>query len=81
MRSLKHCLICCIAVFLSNVTVSKADPNLVGWWKLDEESGLFAADSSGQGNHGQLNRMIGNEWPHWIDHRAREVFINFIFLV
>jgi hypothetical protein len=33
---------------------------LVGWWKLDEKSGLQAADSSGSGFHGQL---VGD--PQW----------------
>ncbi len=36
--------------------------DLVGWWKLDETSGLTAADSSGNDNDGDLNGMIGNEW-------------------
>lgn len=36
--------------------------SLIGWWKLDETSGLAAADSSGNGNDGTLNNMAGNEW-------------------
>jgi len=28
------------------------DPNLMGWWKLDEGSGTTAVDWSGHGNHG-----------------------------
>ena len=35
---------------------------LFGMWKLDETSGLTAADSSGNGNDGTLNNMTGNEW-------------------
>jgi hypothetical protein len=35
---------------------------LVAHWKLDETSGLIAADSSGNGNDGTLTGMIGNEW-------------------
>ncbi len=35
---------------------------LVGRWKLDETSGLTAADSSGPGNDGNLTDMAGNEW-------------------
>jgi len=35
---------------------------LVAHWKLDETSGLIAADSSGYGNDGTLTGMIGNEW-------------------
>ena len=38
------------------------DPNLIGWWKMDEASGLNAADSSGNGNYGTLNNMAGDEW-------------------
>jgi len=31
-----------------------ADPNLVGWWKLDEVSGPVVVDWSGHNNHGAL---------------------------
>ena len=37
------------------------DPNLVGWWKLDEGSGVFVLDGSGYGNHGTLKND-----PQWI---------------
>ena len=33
---------------------SNAEPNLVGWWKLDETSGIIAADSSASANNGIL---------------------------
>jgi prepilin-type N-terminal cleavage/methylation domain-containing protein len=33
---------------------TNANTNLMGWWKLDETSGLTAVDSSGKGNHGIL---------------------------
>ena len=36
------------------------DPNLVGFWSLDEGSGLYAVDWSGHDNHGDL---IGQ--PQW----------------
>ncbi|MCP4259470.1 MAG: hypothetical protein GY774_18475 [Planctomycetes bacterium] len=35
---------------------------LVGWWKLDESSGLTAVDSSVFDNDGTLTNMSGNEW-------------------
>jgi len=35
---------------------------LVGWWKLDETSGLTATDSSSKGNDGTLTNMAGDEW-------------------
>jgi hypothetical protein len=31
-----------------------SDPNLVGWWELDETEGTFVLDSSGRDNHGTL---------------------------
>jgi len=37
------------------------DPNLVGWWKLDEGSGNMALDASGYANHGALMRN-----PQWV---------------
>jgi len=38
------------------------NPNLVGWWKLDEGEGTTALDWSGHGNHGTLQ---GD--PQWVD--------------
>ena len=38
-----------------------ADPNLIGWWKLDETSGSMAQDSSGNAHDGAL---VGN--PLWV---------------
>ncbi len=40
---------------------AEASP-MIGWWKLDEASGLTAADSSGNGNDGTLTNMNGDEW-------------------
>ena len=37
------------------------DPNLMGWWKLDEGSGTTAIDWSGHGNHGTFQ---GD--PEWV---------------
>jgi hypothetical protein len=39
------------------------DPSLVGWWKLDETSGLTVADSSLFGNDGILT---GGEWTNGV---------------
>ncbi|MHC4541210.1 MAG: LamG-like jellyroll fold domain-containing protein, partial [Planctomycetota bacterium] len=38
-----------------------ADPDLFGWWRLDDGSGTTARDSSGNGNHGTLT---GD--PEWV---------------
>ena len=40
----------------------QADPNLVGWWKLDEAAGTIVKDSSGNGINGTF---VGN--PQTID--------------
>ena len=37
-----------------------ADPNLMGWWKLDDGTGTTAVDSSGNGNNGTL--YGGPQW-------------------
>jgi len=38
-----------------------SNPNLVGWWKLDEDGGTFVMDSSGYGNHGAVQGS-----PQWV---------------
>ena len=42
--------------------IAVTDPNLVGWWKLEEGPGNIAIDWSGHGNHATLQ---GN--PEWVD--------------
>ena len=41
--------------------ISPCTLGLVGWWKLDETSGLTAEDSAGS-NDGTLTNMVGDEW-------------------
>jgi hypothetical protein len=50
-----------LSLFLMN-SANAQDPNLVGWWRLDEGSGNFAYDSSGFENNATLE---GN--PEWVD--------------
>ncbi|MHC4206436.1 MAG: LamG domain-containing protein, partial [Planctomycetota bacterium] len=40
--------------FTTQPEILVSDPNLVGWWKLDEGSGSIALDWSGHDNHGTL---------------------------
>ena len=49
-----------LSVALTNVAKA-ADPDLIGWWRLDDGSGMTAADFSGNGNDGALQ---GN--PQWV---------------
>ena len=40
--------------FSTMPVITVTDPNLVGWWKLDEGEGATAIDWSGQSNHGTI---------------------------
>jgi hypothetical protein len=44
----------------SDAPAGDTTSNLVGWWKLDEGSGISTADSSGDGNTGTLQNS-----PAW----------------
>lgn len=48
--------------FTTRPAISIVDPNLVGWWKLDEGSGTTALDWSGHDNHATLV-----DGPQWVD--------------
>ncbi len=58
------CFILMLGLALIN-TANAQDPNLVGWWKLDETSGSIARDSSGYGNNGTLQGG-----PQWVAGRV-----------
>ncbi len=63
------CLTCfglVLGLALTNAANAQ-DPNLLGWWKLDEKSGKIAYDSSGNENHGQLIQIDGSPIadPQW----------------
>ena len=68
---------------LSLVLVSgakAADPNLVGWWPLDEGAGDIAIDLSGSGNDGtisNLNGGLGLDGSVWVDDPERGTVISF----
>jgi hypothetical protein len=57
-----------ILIFVSVLTLfsgavqAQHDPDLVGWWALDEFFGNIATDSSGNGHHGTLH---GD--PNWVE--------------
>ena len=49
-------------ILLAVVACTQAqDPDLLGWWKLDDGTGTVAADSSGNGNDGTF---VGD--PEWV---------------
>jgi hypothetical protein len=55
--------------FKTRPVIPITDPNLVGWWTLDEGMGTTALDWSGHGNHGTL---FGPDWitPGWLGDAA-----------
>ena len=58
----KLILLVSVVLVLDMVLISgayAADPDLIGWWKLDEGSGNTAADLSGSGNDGTINNTVG----------------------
>jgi len=48
--------------FTTEPFIPITDPNLVGWWTLEEASGRRVLDWSGHGHHGEFQ---GN--PEWVD--------------
>ena len=48
--------------FATRPAISIVDPNLVGWWKVDEGSGTTALDWSGHDNHATLV-----DGPQWVE--------------
>ena len=48
--------------FTTVPNIAVTDPDLLGWWTLDEGAGLTAVDWSGHGNHGQI--IDKAQWTH-----------------
>jgi hypothetical protein len=60
--------------------VQITDPNLVGWWKLDEGYGTTTVDWSGRGNHGDIintNGGFGENDSVWFDDPERGIVLSF----
>ena len=56
------------------------DPNLLGWWKLDEGYGQTTVDWSGYGNHGAIINMdqgLGENGSVWFDDPERSMVLSF----
>ena len=56
------------------------DPNLVGWWKLDEGYGATTIDWSGYGNQGvitNLDQGLGENGSVWFDDPDRGMVLSF----
>ncbi len=50
--------------FTVRPVIAKVDPNMIGWWKLDDEKAGVAVDSSGWDLHGTL--LNGVQWAEGV---------------
>ena len=57
----KYFFLAFLTFIVAPVSTQAQDPDLLGWWKLDDGIGTIAIDSSGNGNHGTF---IGD--PEWV---------------
>jgi hypothetical protein len=60
--------------------VQITDPNLVGWWKLDEGYGATTVDWSGYGNHGAITNTgggLGENGSVWDTDPERGIVLSF----
>ncbi|MBN1506073.1 MAG: hypothetical protein JW955_04460, partial [Sedimentisphaerales bacterium] len=59
----RKCVLFTCSVFVLGMVLTEAvqaqDPNLVGWWKLDDGQGTTAVDSSGKGVNGTVHNPNG----------------------
>jgi len=80
----KLILLVSVVLVLDMILISgagAADPDLIGWWKLDEGSGDTAADLSGSGNDGTINKAngggLGDGGSAWFNDPERGIVLSF----
>ncbi|MHC4521259.1 MAG: LamG-like jellyroll fold domain-containing protein, partial [Planctomycetota bacterium] len=75
------CLACFVVVGLAFASAAEAaDPNLVGWWPLDEGVGDVVMDLSGSGNDGVIsdpNGGLGVDGSVWVEDAERGTVLSF----
>jgi len=59
--SSKSIILAALVLSLAHVCLAQVDPDLIGWWRLDEGRGNTVADLSRYGNHGTF---VGG--PKWV---------------
>jgi len=73
-------LISVIVVLVLTNEAGAADPDLVGWWRLDDGSGDTVIDLSASGNDGTIHNPNGGLGPGgsvWVDDPERGTVISF----
>jgi len=80
----KLILLVSIVLVLDMVLISgagAADPDLIGWWKLDEGTGNTATDLSASGNDGTINNAaaggLGSGGSVWVNDPERGMVLSF----
>jgi hypothetical protein len=79
----KHISLVTAALLLLSIAgqvMAQQDPDLFGWWKLDDGQGTMAADSSGNGHNGTVlnpNGGLGTGGSVWVDDPERGMVISF----
>jgi len=65
---------------IASQVMAQQDPDLLGWWKLDDGQGTMAADSSGKGHNGTIvnpNGGLGTGGSVWVNDPERGMVIGF----
>jgi len=79
----RHISFLTAAVLLLSIAgqaVAQQDPDLFGWWKLDDGQGTIAADSSAKGHNGTIlnpNGGLGTGGSVWVNDPERGMVISF----
>ena len=70
-----------IVVLVLTSGAGAADPDLIGWWKMDEGSGDTVADLSASGNDGTINNAdgggLGDGGAAWFNDPERGMVLSF----
>ncbi len=76
-----HLMACVLVVGLAAAGGARAaDPNLVGWWPLNDGSGATVVDLSGKGTNGTINNPnggLGVNGSVWIQDAERGMVLSF----
>ncbi|HCO95198.1 MAG TPA: hypothetical protein DIU00_14810, partial [Phycisphaerales bacterium] len=74
-------LVSIIVMLVLTSGAGAADPDLIGWWKMDEGSGDTVADLSASGNDGTINNAdgggLGDGGSAWFNDPERGMVLSF----
>ncbi len=77
----KLCYFSLILIFASICTANSIDPDLLGWWRLDEGSGNTVIDLTASGNDGTIENDdsggLGTDHSVWVNDSERGMVLSF----